>query len=236
MERGRPVTGRLGNRSTSGLKDCSWHSHPRVWSCQAVSGSAANAMSAMMNSATPSSRAAADWIVARRAQNPSLCVAVIAAGERWPDKSLRPAVEDLWGAGALIDALHTVGWTAISLEAHPAAAAFQTIADDLEPSLRNCASGQELIDIGYADDVRTAGELDDSRSVPLLLGNARWSQARLDTGVGELAYVLVRLPQIPSGMMIVVSGAFAQVARCLARSLFRSAPVASPSTRAALEQ
>ena len=117
-------------------------------------------------------QAAADWLVAQLAQNPTLRVAIIAAGERWPDQSLRPAVEDLWGAGALIESLRTAGWTTISPEAHAAAAAFRTVADDLEPSLNNCASGQELIDIGYPDDVRTAGELDDSRSVPLLLGNA----------------------------------------------------------------
>lgn len=117
-------------------------------------------------------RAAADWLVARRAQNPTLRVAVIAAGEHWPDQNLRPAVEDLWGAGALIDVLRTAGWSAISPEAHAAAAAFRIVANDLEPSLSNCASGQELIDVGYADDVRTAAELDDSRSVPLLLGNA----------------------------------------------------------------
>ncbi len=117
-------------------------------------------------------RAAADWIVARRDKNPTLRVAVIAAGEHWPDQSLRPAVEDLWGAGALIDALRTAGWTTISPEAHAAAAAFQTVADDLGPSLSNCASGQELAGIGYADDVRTAGELDASRSVPQLQGIA----------------------------------------------------------------
>ena len=32
-------------------------------------------------------------------------VAVIAAGEQWEDKSLRPALEDLWGAGAVLSEL-----------------------------------------------------------------------------------------------------------------------------------
>ena len=45
--------------------------------------------------------ACAEW-VAKAVRGP---VAVVAAGERWPGDVLRPAVEDLWGAGLVIDAL-----------------------------------------------------------------------------------------------------------------------------------
>jgi 2-phosphosulfolactate phosphatase len=39
--------------------------------------------------------AAADWTVRRLATKPGASVSAIAAGERWPGGSLRPAVEDL---------------------------------------------------------------------------------------------------------------------------------------------
>jgi len=40
-------------------------------------------------------------------------VMVVAAGERWPNGSLRPAAEDLWGAGAV---LHTLGMDDAALD------------------------------------------------------------------------------------------------------------------------
>jgi 2-phosphosulfolactate phosphatase len=117
-------------------------------------------------------QAVADWLLARRREHPDLVVAVVAAGERWPDGTLRPAVEDLWGAGALIQSLRAGGWGHVSPEAHAAAAAFAPVADDLATALSTCASGRELLEIGYQDDVLAAGELDQGRCVPSLHAQA----------------------------------------------------------------
>jgi 2-phosphosulfolactate phosphatase len=82
-------------------------------------------------------------------------VAVIAAGERWPDGSLRPALEDLLGAGAIISQLPGVR----SAEAHTAALAFESTTDLPEVLLR-CASGVELSERGFSEDISVAAELD----------------------------------------------------------------------------
>jgi 2-phosphosulfolactate phosphatase len=95
-------------------------------------------------------------------------VAVVCSGERWPDGTLRPAVEDLWGAGALADLLVRVGWPDVAPEVLAAAAAFRSVEGDVGAALRACASGRELIDTGYPDDVEVAAELDRSLSVPVL--------------------------------------------------------------------
>jgi len=55
---------------------------------------------------------------------PELRVAVIAAGERWPEGNLRPAVEDQWGAGSVLQLLRADGWSAISPEANTVADTF----------------------------------------------------------------------------------------------------------------
>ncbi len=97
-------------------------------------------------------------------------IAVLAAGERWPDGSLRPAVEDLWGAGAIIAALSELGIGDQSPEAWTAEAAFRGVEESLAAELADCASGQELAMAGFADDVAIAAELDSSNSVPVLIG------------------------------------------------------------------
>jgi 2-phosphosulfolactate phosphatase len=113
--------------------------------------------------------AAAEWVAARL--GPRGAVAAIAGGERRPDGSLRPAVEDLWGAGAFLDGLAARGVGPLSPEAQAAAAAYREVRDRLPASLWDCASGRELREYGYPDDVRIAAEVDASRAVPVLDGD-----------------------------------------------------------------
>ncbi|MDQ3547313.1 MAG: 2-phosphosulfolactate phosphatase [Chloroflexota bacterium] len=104
--------------------------------------------------------------VARAARSVGGVVTVIAAGERWDDgDALRPAVEDLLGAGAILSALKPA---APSPEARAAIAAFEAAAPGLVHDLMECASGRELIERGFARDVALAAELHASGAVPLL--------------------------------------------------------------------
>lgn len=101
-------------------------------------------------------------------------VAVVAAGERWRDAddqtgSLRPAVEDLVGAGAILTALQP---TNPSPEAVAAMAAFGVAAPDLGGFLAGCASGRELRERGFAQDIELAAQIDVSSTVPILRGEA----------------------------------------------------------------
>ncbi len=114
--------------------------------------------------------AVARWLAPRLGSGSRL--AVVAAGERWPDGSLRPAIEDLWGAGSILAALLGLGVTGLSPEAEQAAAAFSAAEVSLADRLRACASGRELDAIGFGDDVRMAGELDAGDVVPVLEGEA----------------------------------------------------------------
>ncbi len=92
-------------------------------------------------------------------------IAVIPAGERWPDQSLRPAMEDLIGAGAMIDALEGD----LSPEAGLALRAYRAIQGQLAQEISGCRSGQELIDRGFETDVSLACQLNASHTAPVLL-------------------------------------------------------------------
>jgi 2-phosphosulfolactate phosphatase len=90
-------------------------------------------------------------------------ITVIGCGERWDDGSLRPALEDELGAGAIIAALPLVK----SVEAEAAEALFLARRDVLGADLWDCASGRELRAREFGDDVTCAARLDICETVPM---------------------------------------------------------------------
>ncbi len=96
-------------------------------------------------------------------------ISIIPAGERWKkQQTLRPAIEDLVGAGAIIHALKG----SRSPEAESAVAVFNEFKDILESILSASSSGKELIGRGFEKDVQLAAALDVSNSVPMLVEEA----------------------------------------------------------------
>jgi 2-phosphosulfolactate phosphatase len=93
-------------------------------------------------------------------------ILVIAAGERWPEGELRPSIEDMIGAGAIIS--HLPG--NFSPEAELAAAAFCKLESRVPSIIRSSVSGLELIEKGFPEDVDYASELNVSSVVPVLRG------------------------------------------------------------------
>ncbi|MEU7516249.1 2-phosphosulfolactate phosphatase [Streptomyces sp. NPDC042898] len=98
-------------------------------------------------------------------------LAVIASGERWPDGSLRPALEDLLGAGAVLAALARTGRGTPTPEA-TAAATLWAATEDPVAALHGCDSGRELYEYGFPQDVAVAAEIDSSTAVPVLVDGA----------------------------------------------------------------
>ncbi|HYM30601.1 MAG TPA: 2-phosphosulfolactate phosphatase [Candidatus Cybelea sp.] len=106
--------------------------------------------------------------VARAAVAMGGTVGIVPAGERWPDGSLRPAFEDLAGAGAI--ASRVPGQHCPDTRA--AIAAFDGAKAQLRERLLECPSGQELVELGYPEDVDMAAQLDVSPVVPRLFDGA----------------------------------------------------------------
>jgi len=107
-------------------------------------------------------------------------VLVVPAGERWTDGTLRPALEDQIGAGAVVHLLRS-GDSRYSLspEAQAAEAVFLSVQAHLEDTLKACSSGRELMLRGFAGDVTLAAQFGVSRTVPLLMDGSFVNAAAL---------------------------------------------------------
>ena len=91
-------------------------------------------------------------------------LAVIPAGERWQDGRLRPAIEDLIGAGAVISALTG----SLSPEAIVARDVFHASRADLVDRLMHSTSGIELCERGFPQAVEIAAAYNVSTCAPIL--------------------------------------------------------------------
>lgn len=117
-------------------------------------------------------QAVAEWLVPTIESGRP--VAVIAAGERWGDDgSLRPALEDHLGAGAILAALVELGLgDECSPEALAAADIFNAGRDVIHRRIHDCVSGKELNTRGFTRDVDIAADLNASTIVPVLVSEA----------------------------------------------------------------
>jgi 2-phosphosulfolactate phosphatase len=133
---------------------------PNGSTCAALAaGVGATVVAACLRNAT----AVSTWLNARAAT-----VTVVACGERWHDGSLRPALEDHVGAGAVIAGLDGDR----SPEAQAAAAVWHDAEGRVADVMRACSSGREQHQRGWADDLRYAEAVDASSAVPVLRDGA----------------------------------------------------------------
>ena len=95
-------------------------------------------------------------------------IAVIPAGELWSDGGLRPAIEDLIGAGAIIHHLELP----CSPEAQIARDAYRSVGIEIGDLIRRSISGRQLIDGGFPDDVEFAVQENVSSHAPILRDGA----------------------------------------------------------------
>ncbi len=102
--------------------------------------------------------------VAEYAMSIGTTIAVIPAGERWPDGTLRVAIEDMIGAGAII--AHLQGER--SPESKAAERVFESVQKNMLTELQSCSSGKELLARGCGPDIEIACALNASVNVPVL--------------------------------------------------------------------
>jgi 2-phosphosulfolactate phosphatase len=128
------------------------------------------AHNAVVASCLRNASAVGRWLIAQGYGTLGHPVVVVASGERWPDGSLRPALEDALGAGAVLHHLNSAG-CALSAEAGAMAAMFASTRD-VRSAIRACGSARRLVDAGYGADVDVASQVDCDRAVPILKDRA----------------------------------------------------------------
>ncbi|HKS42877.1 MAG TPA: 2-phosphosulfolactate phosphatase [Blastocatellia bacterium] len=111
--------------------------------------------------------------VAESAMRKGKNIAVIPAGERWDDGTLRPCLEDLAGAGAIIQYLRGM----LSPEARAAVAVFESGSSNLPEQIKSCGSGKEKVAKAAERDIVLASELNASDCVPVMIEGAYKKEA-----------------------------------------------------------
>ena len=164
-------------RATPGLTDLVLPSPNGSTISALLAGAGAQVVAASLRNRSAVAAWVVAWLQSSHGTTGQPAVVVVPAGERWTDGSLRPAVEDLWGAGAVVAALasrleHRAGPLLQSPEAEAAGTAWLAVEDCVAEALDGCASGRELVEQGWPDDVAVAAELDPSEVVPVLRDGA----------------------------------------------------------------
>lgn len=103
-------------------------------------------------------------------------ISVIPAGEKWEDGSTRFALEDLFGAGAVLSCLKG----SHSPECMLAINTYHSLHNLETETLLNCSSGVELIEKGFEVDVYLAGDMNVSTTIPVL-NNGYYSNFNTET-------------------------------------------------------
>ena len=148
---GAPVTPRLVLPSPNG---------------STIAAAAVAAHNTVVASCLRNAKAVGRWLLAAGYGTPARPIVVVASGERWPDGSLRPALEDALGAGAVLHHLNSAQ-CALSAEAGAMAAMFAST-PDVHSAIKSCGSARRLVGAGYGADVDVASPVDCDGTVPVL--------------------------------------------------------------------